>query len=502
MARRRSGGPLLFGDHFITLRSNHRVSGTEAFMVRGVGRAGRTRETLQQQLAKTPSMTEAAKRAADHLVAAGISMPSVYLEQSGRLRCVAARGFWQVIDGIPPGVGVVGRCFAERRPVEVHDVGSASGVLSTIPGVTSELCVPIAIDDVVVGVVNAEFGHPLPETAEELLTRAAAALAERARVLGLPAESPYQRLAWYTTRLAELTSEEDIEQLALAAASELADMGTALIARRSMHGFSVSRARGILAEPLRVLEQDHLETIASWVEVGMSCWTRGDQRVIGIPTHQALRTAGVSAFVTLPLIARAQRIGFLLTASTRPLRPAAETLGRLELLASQTASVLQTTRAITELRERASRDALTGLGHHASFHTLLDSDRHAARNVAVLLIDIDRFKDINDSHGHLTGDAVLVEMADTLSDGLRDGDRLYRIGGDEFASILDVRSPAEAVDVAERLRQAAESTGWSTVSIGVAWGPAGKDLVARADHALYEAKHRGRNSVCLAAAEG
>jgi diguanylate cyclase (GGDEF)-like protein len=279
-------------------------------------------------------------------------------------------------------------------------------------------------------------------------------------------------------------------------------MGTALIVRRSMAGFAVSRARGTLAGPLRLLEADHLEAIASWVDTGMSCWTSGGRRISGYPAHEALSAAGVSTFVALPLIARGQRVGFLLTAATRSLRPSAEMLGRLELLASQTASVLQTTRAITELYQRASQDALTGLGHHASFHTFLSHGRHGSATVAVLLIDIDRFKSINDSRGHLTGDAVLVEIATTLSDALREGDRLYRIGGDEFASILAVQSPTEAVDVAERLRQAAEETGWSTVSIGIAWGPPGKDLVARADQALYEAKRRGRNSVCLAPDEG
>ena len=116
-------------------------------------------------------------------------------------------------------------------------------------------------------------------------------------------------------------------------------------------------------------------------------------------------------------------------------------------------------------------------------------------------IDIDSFKSINDTYGHQAGDRALVDLAQALSTALRTGDELYRIGGDEFAAILDVQRDDEAVGVAERLVAAARTVR-QTISVGVAVrlpGETSQDTLGRADAALYLAKRSGRDRVHLAA---
>jgi diguanylate cyclase (GGDEF)-like protein len=124
------------------------------------------------------------------------------------------------------------------------------------------------------------------------------------------------------------------------------------------------------------------------------------------------------------------------------------------------------------------------------------------------MIDIDHFKSINDTHGHLAGDAVLREAAQVLREALRSVDSVGRYGGEEFIAILPHTPREEAIATAERIRQrmadhpfeVGQTRVTITVSIGVAGYPAGTTdgpnaLVSEADRALYEAKELGRNRV-------
>ena len=163
----------------------------------------------------------------------------------------------------------------------------------------------------------------------------------------------------------------------------------------------------------------------------------------------------------------------------------------------------------SELRHRAFHDELTGLANRALFHSRLEelrSGRSKNRRIAVLTLDVDGFKAVNDAHGHGAGDAVLAEVAARLVAGARSGDLPARMGGDEFAVLLEGAGPAEARAVAERLLDAIRrpiSIGpreaWITASIGVAvdGGDAlsSDELLRHADIAAYEAKADGKNRV-------
>jgi diguanylate cyclase len=154
---------------------------------------------------------------------------------------------------------------------------------------------------------------------------------------------------------------------------------------------------------------------------------------------------------------------------------------------------------LQRLTRQAELDALTALPNRRR----LDADlARLGTQDALLLIDIDHFKRVNDQHGHAAGDAVLREVSRCLETQLRARDTAYRYGGEEFAVILRRVDPAFLTQVAERIRQAVESypvqalQGRSvTVSIGAATSDGLPDVVQRADAALYEAKEGGRNRV-------
>jgi two-component system NtrC family sensor kinase len=173
---------------------------------------------------------------------------------------------------------------------------------------------------------------------------------------------------------------------------------------------------------------------------------------------------------------------------------------------------------VEELAESATLDPLTSLWNRRIFSERLREEfaRHVryGGEMALLMCDIDEFKGINDKHGHVCGDAVLVAVSNTLRAVLRGSDVAARYGGDEFAVVLPATGKTEAFAVAEKLRSAIESTpvriardGSATtvdvrVSIGVA--AAGRQLrepvevLEAADRALYQAKASGRNQVRIA----
>lgn len=167
-------------------------------------------------------------------------------------------------------------------------------------------------------------------------------------------------------------------------------------------------------------------------------------------------------------------------------------------------------RQLEGLARLAREDALTRLPNRRAFDEALAREvaraAAAGRPLAALVLDVDRFKRVNDGHGHAAGDAVLVEVAARAASALRSGDTLARIGGEEFAALLPGADLAAAGEAAERIRAAVAQRPVSaagrilavTVSVGCAAlqaGEGGCALLARADERLYAAKAAGRDRV-------
>ncbi len=163
-----------------------------------------------------------------------------------------------------------------------------------------------------------------------------------------------------------------------------------------------------------------------------------------------------------------------------------------------------------ELRRLANIDGLTGALNRATFMKAAQDVLEQGRNLTALMLDVDHFKMINDRFGHAAGDHALRQLVAVLQTEIREQDLLGRLGGEEFALVLSVRSPDEAAAVAERLRlRVAEkrlvfgSLDFSmTVSVGVAVRESSQrridEVIAAADAALYQAKAAGRNRVVMA----
>jgi diguanylate cyclase (GGDEF)-like protein len=168
---------------------------------------------------------------------------------------------------------------------------------------------------------------------------------------------------------------------------------------------------------------------------------------------------------------------------------------------------------VAALRDQATRDVLTGLGNRRHFHTQMERALETADDrtrVALIALDVDHFKHINDRWGHPAGDRVLAAVGGAMRQALRKHDLPGRIGGEEFAVLLTDTTVEQAIEIAERLRNALAALQLQeqdtlvpvTASFGVAMGAEGDEgadaLYARADAALYEAKRTGRNRVLQA----
>ncbi|HUL78932.1 MAG TPA: diguanylate cyclase [Vicinamibacteria bacterium] len=221
---------------------------------------------------------------------------------------------------------------------------------------------------------------------------------------------------------------------------------------------------------------------------------------------------GLDVCRTFPVVTGQQLVAVFALAGRALARIPPETEALLAQVTNQAHIVIENGRLIERLRDLSIRDGLTELYNHRFAMELLANelpraDRYASA-LSVLLMDIDRFKRVNDQYGHQTGDLILRAVARSVATSLRTVDTAGRYGGEEFLVILPQTGHGPARGTAERLRRAVEEARFApaggdirvTVSIGIATYPAEgvhtvSDLVLAADKALYRAKEAGRNCV-------
>ncbi|WP_405103647.1 diguanylate cyclase [Micromonospora sp. NBC_01412] len=431
---------------------------------------------------------------------------SVLLPAPDRLRCVAATGAWQVFSTVPPEAGIVSRVYASGIGATVPDVAADPDYLPAHPGVTAEICVPV-LDPAgrPIGVLDLQWTGPVEldlwrQTAE----RVAGRLGARITALGgPPAESRSEKLLRHAVALTTAPTEWDLMTEAICAAREVSTLSAAVL-------LLAGRAGPRLGAPTGETGELESRVRAELTEAGAPALHRmiarahrhGSGYTLGEPGHpptaeyRPLADAGVRTLVAVP-VGPPDSGGVLLVADERLLRPDPTTVNLMELLAGQAWTCLDRLRTLARLREQASSDPLTGLRHTGPFGQRIA--RATPGRTALLAIDVDGFKAVNDTYGHQAGDRLLVGLARALEAALRQGDELYRIGGDEFVAVIEVSRPEEAVRIAERLAEAARGTG-RTISVGVALphpGESPEQTLRRADQALYAVKRQGRDAVHL-----
>ncbi len=434
---------------------------------------------------------------------------SVYLVVDGRLRCQASRGYFQVSDGFPMSTGVMGRVVSSGCPLVVEDVSKVEDFVAAIPGLRSEVCVPLRVHGEVVGAVNVESRSVLEPATVEVVTAAAVFLGGCLERLGGPVvASLAERVARHAVALAQQTDIEGVREHAVDGVLDVSGMSSAAIASLGPAAmWTVDLARGPLQRVLGGWGARELQALARWVRAGTSShFPDGEQ----VPEEFGFLSRAIRGLSVQPLIVAGVMTGLLITADAEPSAHDPDPVAAVELLASQTAATLAMIATLQNLERWANEDSLTELGNRRRLLDALeppvDAPETEARGAALVLLDLDGFKGVNDVHGHAAGDALLITVARSLQGAARVNDLVCRLGGDEFAVLLagpiePGGARAAGTRFVDAVHHGSSSAGHPaiTASAGVrllADGASASSVLSEADLAMYTAK-RGGHGWCV-----
>ncbi|MFP3852798.1 MAG: diguanylate cyclase [Anaerolineales bacterium] len=397
--------------------------------------------------------------------------------------------------------------------------------------IRSVLGIPLIIGDELIGMLSLD--HTQPGFYNEGHARLVQAFADQVAIAienarHFQAEQRRRQMAAMQQDITQITGaslqlEEVVERVAsLSCQAVEADLVMLLLRPQPEGKLTLAEARACSEDlPAEYLERAR-EELASHLssgtlrslppKYGASIFNADD-----LPEHapESLRQwFGKQQGLIVPMLAAGHRTGLLLF-----LRRSAEPgfghseVEMVESIAQSVAASIENARLYAQMERMAITDPLTQLYNRRGLSQLgereIERARRYERDFSVLLIDLDHFKRLNDTHGHLAGDEVLRQLASLLNQLVRNIDLVARYGGEEFAVLLPECADDCAHEVAERLRQAIESTTFDTragelritVSLGVASSESlplqMEPLLAAADRALYAAKEAGRNQTWI-----
>jgi|RhiMethySRZTD1v2_1073278.scaffolds.fasta_scaffold05029_13 diguanylate cyclase (GGDEF)-like protein len=220
---------------------------------------------------------------------------------------------------------------------------------------------------------------------------------------------------------------------------------------------------------------------------------------------------GFYSLIAAPIRSKDSILGAFVSLSSAPKQLTKQDVGPAIELADFTAMVIENARLVAELQRSATTDPLTGVFNTRFFHDVLNRETARAQRyrtaLSLLMIDVDSFKLINDTYGHVVGDKVLVHIGQVLTSSVRTTDLVFRCGGDEFGVVLPGTNAEGALHVANKILEKVQASdvlrsqgyaGATSVSIGIAEYQSGEQpetLVSEADQALYASKKSSKNTV-------
>jgi diguanylate cyclase (GGDEF)-like protein len=423
------------------------------------------------------------------------------------------------------GTGLIGAAAKAKRPLYVPDFSQDTRYVPWGKKTSSELAIPLMVRDEMVGVLDCQSENPNhfdPETVDLLTlfsTQASMALQnahlyslERRRASQLEAINAIAREATVAVDLKELLAKSCKK---IQKAFEVSDVSVFLkddedLVLRAHHGDLT----------LCIPESGRLRAgVGSWGRALHESKTLVENDLKTNPDQPGIHLETVSR-TCIPLVSFGQTLGLLVLSSSRAGSFRVSDIQPLESVADICATAIQNAHYVERVKQLAYLDGLTGIFNRRFFELRIEEEMERARRfetgMAVIMVDIDQFKRLNDEFGHLLGDEVLRQVSSIFSQQLRKIDVVCRYGGEEFAILLSQTSLQHAMGVSEKLRRLVEN--WQfpgvprpvTISAGTATypdhGATRDEVVKAADAGLYAAKQAGRNCVrvgpALARAEG
>jgi diguanylate cyclase (GGDEF)-like protein len=454
-------------------------------------------------------------------------------------------GLHEGLMHIPLGIGLTGKVARTGKPHRVDDVSDSPEYLSLYPLTRSELCVPLKVEEKLIGVVNAESTKisTFTKEDEELLTIIAGQLATAIQRLRIVHAERYQtrqleRSNSLIRALSQVNARSaaaaDLDGILQTLGIELNKLGMrcAVALSNTTDQQAIFRYISLPERLINALEHisnikmqnyavplDQISPDSEYSQqaclvsdpLTMLCnWAPVLSKKTAIKILKMIDVTGTTSVCYLPLITEGKPMGVLWMWGEGLHE---NDLPTVSLFASQVAAALQNANLLTEVGRLAVTDELTGIFNRRHFFELSEKRFLRAQKdnspLSALIVDLDHFKQFNDQYGHFVGDQVLREAARLMCSALRESDIIGRYGGEEFAVVLPETNMKAAILVAERLKSHVSDVPIDTeagkltiqISIGVAGtNPEIKDLhslIIKADQAMYQAKSEGRNRVVV-----
>jgi diguanylate cyclase (GGDEF)-like protein len=415
------------------------------------------------------------------------------------------------------GQGITGAAAERKRPLYSPDVTKDPRYVGSAKKTRSELAIPLMVRDEVVGVLDCQsenLDHFDNETVDLLtLFSTQASMALQNALLHSLERRRAQQLEAINAIAQQTTAVLDAKELLAKVCSliqEAFQVSHVSVLLREEDDLVLRAHHGSLTP--RIIEGGRLPAAAGlWGRALSEGKTVIEDDVRSVPEYMGFYLETGSR-MCIPLVSFGQTLGVLVLDSKKPGAFRPEDSQSLESVADICATAIQNAHYVERVRQLAYLDGLTGIFNRRFFELRISEEIERSRRfdsgMAVIMVDIDHFKRLNDEFGHLLGDEVLRQVSSIFHQQLRKIDVVCRYGGEEFAILLSQTNGHYALNVAEKLRRLVET--WQfpgvprpvTISAGVATssdhGLTRDELVKAADAGLYAAKQAGRNQVCVA----